>query len=1188
MGFARPGVVMSSDVTGDELIEEKSTHIRVDCPQCYTRHKMLVRMSLSFPGDADAIVDLLAGRLNVKTCEACSHVLSPQPPLVAINTLTGDVAVARVPPEQGRKMQTVWRDAGGGERGAEFQVVPGYLELHAIVLAWADAYMQRATAPLLTDASPERNADGIPLAETPLALLAMHEQVEGRLAPKLITDPPLSAERQRKLFAELYVPFTFDVLGNLYTQAFHGEGLSSYPALVERRVPARCLTEAVLDATLEPCKGWDAELLLDNEEMSVRLRAEYVNATAHAVAKRHNPRGRQWARFAKMLFVMDHNPKIELPAIVRLSTDALQRTIAFEEAWDTASAELSDPSTTDVAAAWFEQLGMKDRFYEEMAAAPVWVDLSTLADRSDEEVAGMLLAALEKAKGAGDANVRLIAVTGLGRSVIRAGRPGISRVMFEQEVDRLANGREWAALASQTVRAVEAMRETGEQGTATALLFRHLDELEAAPLDPSQRFEMLNEIGNAARYEGNPRAALESYLTALELAAGSRNLSARNLFVVRRNFAIVLRELGRYSEAVSALEDLERQTRGESSARRVELLASLALNYLEAGLPRLALPLTQEARDIPLSGAEVSARTAALLAHARARVDDSGMIDEYAEALELTRPMPSLHATAAAATVVGADSGRVPPEVLRYAEQVLEREATSDIRGMDSRRATAIGVLADSRLNAGDSAAAHTLLMPLEKYGLTVDNLSWQLNLLVGRLFAASDPDRAFSAMRGALAELDASVPETSGLAFTTPWIGGLTAVQKRITDAYHQAIARGAANPLEYLDLADFLYARDIPVPEELTGASAADRLSALAATLPQHVNVTLVIFLELGEDVVALAVDPREGEPRLERLPMPRAELSAAAERFTRDFGPTCVLPRQKQRAEAHIGEVLAQVGQLLRHLTPSGHQICIVPSPALVGVPLHAATVDNAPLLERNPTSVAPSLRVLHRALAHRGRSRGPLPATIVTVPKDGDKDVFRAQLDEARDALRERLGSLASATLSGHSATKEALLAVFRPGQQVIFLGHGADGGKLYGRALCVSDGTDLPRAPLPVDLIPQLRRYVADAADLERTRGAPAVLISMACSSGRAPYGPGGTRIGLERSLFANGANTIVAPLWDVEQEAALKLILTLEASWRDRPDLTLGEHHQRASLAVRKEHPLLFDWGSFSLNGSFL
>src|SRR5262249_13460491 len=162
-------------------------------------------------------------------------------------------------------------------------------------------------------------------------------------------------------------------------------------------------------------------------------------------------------------------------------------------------------------------------------------------------------------------------------------------------------------------------------------------------------------------------------------------------------------------------------------------------------------------------------------------------------------------------------------------------------------------------------------------------------------------------------------------------------------------------------------------------------------------------------------------------------------------RAIGPTCVLLRQKQRAEAHISDVLAQVGQLLRRQAPPGDQICIVPSPALVGIPLHAATVDNTPLLARNPISVAPSLRALHQALAGHGRSRGPLPATIVTVPKDGDNDVFRARLDEASEALREGLGSLASAILSGRTATKEALLAVFRPAQQVIFLGHGADGG-----------------------------------------------------------------------------------------------------------------------------------------------
>src|SRR5262249_50880254 len=154
---------------------------------------------------ADAIIGLIRGRLNVQECEVCGHVLSPQPPLLAFNTLTGDAVAARLPPEQAAEMRTAWRATGRAERGEDLQLVPGYLELRAVVLAWADEYMQRATGPLFSGASPELNADGIPLAETPLALLAMHEQVEGRLAPKVLTDPPVSEERQRELLAGLYV-----------------------------------------------------------------------------------------------------------------------------------------------------------------------------------------------------------------------------------------------------------------------------------------------------------------------------------------------------------------------------------------------------------------------------------------------------------------------------------------------------------------------------------------------------------------------------------------------------------------------------------------------------------------------------------------------------------------------------------------------------------------------------------------------------------------------------------------------------------------------------------------------------------------------------------------------------------------------------------------------------------------------
>jgi hypothetical protein len=44
--------------------------------------------------------------------------------------------------------------------------------------------------------------------------------------------------------------------------------------------------------------------------------------------------------------------------------------------------------------------------------------------------------------------------------------------------------------------------------------------------------------------------------------------------------------------------------------------------------------------------------------------------------------------------------------------------------------------------------------------------------------------------MRAVLSDLDRTVPEASGLAFATPWMGDMTAIQEDMARAFHVAVA--------------------------------------------------------------------------------------------------------------------------------------------------------------------------------------------------------------------------------------------------------------------------------------------------------------------------------------------------------------------------------------------------------------
>ena len=72
------------------------------------------------------------------------------------------------------------------------------------------------------------------------------------------------------------------------------------------------------------------------------------------------------------------------------------------------------------------------------------------------------------------------------------------------------------------------------------------------------------------------------------------------------------------------------------------------------------------------------------------------------------------------------------------------------------------------------------------------------------------------------------------------------------------------------------------------------------------------------------------------------------------------------------------------------------------------------------------------------------------------------------------------------------------------------------------------------------------------------------------------------------SLFAHGTRTLLAPLWNVEQESALAFLETFfQVRSRDH-GTTLAAAFQRTCLHVRERYPALFRWAPFALNGNWI
>jgi CHAT domain-containing protein len=121
--------------------------------------------------------------------------------------------------------------------------------------------------------------------------------------------------------------------------------------------------------------------------------------------------------------------------------------------------------------------------------------------------------------------------------------------------------------------------------------------------------------------------------------------------------------------------------------------------------------------------------------------------------------------------------------------------------------------------------------------------------------------------------------------------------------------------------------------------------------------------------------------------------------------------------------------------------------------------------------------------------------------------------------------------------------------------------------------------------IAVDDAPEFARFILGWDDLDELAAAPRLVVSIACSTGRIVLASGGARLGLEQTLFARGARTIVSPLWDVDQTAALAWIDAFEAARRAPDTRTLADAYRTACLELKRTYGHLYFWAPFIASG---
>ncbi|WP_340384250.1 CHAT domain-containing protein [Streptomyces sp. SS7] len=256
---------------------------------------------------------------------------------------------------------------------------------------------------------------------------------------------------------------------------------------------------------------------------------------------------------------------------------------------------------------------------------------------------------------------------------------------------------------------------------------------------------------------------------------------------------------------------------------------------------------------------------------------------------------------------------------------------------------------------------------------------------------------------------------------------------------------------------------------------------------------------------------VTPEGHEPDVVTVGVGRAELACIAG----EMGGT--------DTEATLRE-----GALDRLLTPAlratdpGDLLYLIPHESLHRIPLQAAWVDGAPLIERNPVATVPSASALHNCRAKRkGRRRSML---IVADPGGGSAPLVFAR--EQALAVAEQFGVYQ--LVSGARASREYLVAALN--------GHQASPDILHFTAHGVFD----PHQPMRSGI--ELADGRLTAADILGMSLDVDLVTLGACETGLGAATAGDDIIGLAWSLFCAGTPTALVSLWRVEELSATMLL----------------------------------------------
>ena len=509
--------------------------------------------------------------------------------------------------------------------------------------------------------------------------------------------------------------------------------------------------------------------------------------------------------------------------------------------------------------------------------------------------------------------------------------------------------------------------------------------------------------------------------------------------------------------------------------------------------------------------------------------------------------------------------------------------------------AAAINALIVRLLRSGHELQANMKYAPyLIKLDVLAEELGidfgWQIQFTHARLeYAIGRYADVWPYMVKALEKSDNSVPKGKEISFTISWMNSRAGFQAELASIAIDLNRRLIIPSEELLRVYEFNNGREIRarlagVGTDFSPSGVLSQVSAISAATAMKVHL---VFCFDRADMISFGYFA-SGSSGLVMLPeeIPVRELNAAWDRIRTDFKFANPGDPSSFTGSWNAWDLTwsAFAGKL-QLLAGEGGHICFLPGRTCTAMPLHLIRCPGGETLaEKYSVSYAPNLATL---LDDREIEYNDPRSLIVAVSKQTDSDLFRSNLGKTVTKLAGIIGKTGNPEILGEEKAHLQTILETMPGcKETLFLTHGSYGGPLHGNGICISDGEYLPPALLPVEDVPELKRFLLTWEDVEKMEKSPIHVISVACSSGITTVSQGGVRFGLEQSLFASGTRVIISPLWDVEQAPALSWIEHFFELKNSSAGNTLAEIVRHCAMDMRKDFPFPYLWAPFILNGS--